>query len=166
MGDVYQGYFDRKRYILQHEVLGSIKIQEPIGWNNDEKELSRHKDYHGIFAKFSNNLKFYGDGYDFIKTIRNVYGINSQIRLVKDIKHPKTDIWERDYDGCLDMSTYQEEDGKISIKFNSGGLEQQLKSRESELVEVTRTKTLDGFPLADLDIKEVEIDERRIFLLL
>ncbi len=164
MSEINQSYFDRVRFILQNDNIGSIIIDEPIGWNSDEKELTRHKDYHGIFPKFSNNLKFIGNGYDYLKTIRDVYGINAQVILVKDEKHPKTDEWTRAYSGYLDMSTYSTEDNKISLKFNSGGLEVELKSRESESVEITRTKTLDGLPLDPLKIEQVELDGRRIFL--
>lgn len=164
MSGINQTYFDRVRFILQNDNLGSLIIEAPIGWNSDEKELSRHKDYHGIFPKFSNNLKFYGQAYDYLKTIYDIYGINAQVRLVKDEKHPKTDEWTRSYFGYLDMSTRQIEDNKISFKFNSGGLEAELKARESEAVEITRTTTLDGLPLSDLSINEVELDGRRIFL--
>jgi hypothetical protein len=164
MSNVNQGYFDRVRFILQNDSLGSLIIEEPVGWDNDEKELTRHKDYHGIFAKFSNNLKFQGQAYDYLKTIYDVYGINAEVRLVKDEKHPKTDIWTRSYFGYLDMSTRQIEDNKISFKFNSGGLEMEVKARESESVEITRSTTLDGLPLSDLSINEVELDGRRIFL--
>jgi hypothetical protein len=164
MSTINQTYFDRVRFILQNDNLGSLIIEEPVGWNSDDKELSRHKDYHGIFPKFSNNLKFIGEAYDYLKTIRDVYGINAQVRLVKDEKHPKTDEWTRSYSGYLDMSTYTNEDKKISLKFNSGGLEAELKARESEAVEITRSKTLDGIALPDLSINQVELDGRRIFL--
>lgn len=164
MSNVNQAYFDRVRFILQNDNLGSLIIEEPIGWDNDEKELTRHKDYHGIFPKFSNNLKFQGQAYDYLKAIYDVYGINAEVRLVKDEKHPKTDQWTRSYFGYLDMSTRQIEENKISFKFNSGGLEMEIKARESESVEITRNTTLDGLPLSDLPINEVELDGRRIFL--
>lgn len=164
MSVINQAYFDRVRYILQNDNLGSLIIEEPIGWNSDDKELSRHKDYHGIFPKFSNNLKFKGQAKDYLQTLYDIYGVNAQVRLIKDEKHPKTDEWTRSYFGYLDMSTRQVENNTIALKFNSGGLEAELKSRESETVEITRTTTLDGIPLNDLNINQVELDGRRIFL--
>lgn len=164
MSGINQTYFDRVRFILQNDNLGSLIIEEPIGWNSDEKELSRHKDYHGIFPKFSNNLKFKGQAKDYLQTLYDIYGVNAQVRLIKDEKHPKTDEWVRSYYGYLDMSTRQVENNTIALKFNSGGLEAELKSRESEAVEITRTTTLDGIPLNDLNINQVELDGRRIFL--
>ena len=164
MSGINQTYFDRVRFILQNDNLGSLIIEEPIGWNSDDKELARHKDYHGIFPKFSNNLKFIGEAKDYLQTAYDIYGINAQVRLVKDEKHPKTDEWTRVYYGYLDMSTRQVENNAIALKFNSGGLEAELKSRESEDVEITRTTTLDGDQLSDLPINQVELDGRRIFL--
>jgi hypothetical protein len=164
MSNVNQGYNDRVQFFLQNSELGSLEITEPIGWNNDEKELERHKDYHGIFPKFSNSLKFIGTAYDYLKLADELYGVNVDVRLVKNEKHPKTDVWTRTYDGYLDFTTFSEEDNQISIKFNSGGIEAKLKSSESEDVEITRTTTLDGQPLEELELKQVELDVRRIFL--
>lgn len=161
---INQGYSDRVRFIVSNSEFGSKVITEPEGWNTDQKEISRHKDYHGIFPKFSNALKFVEDGKDYIKMVYGVIGINADLRLKKQIRHPKTDEWVTEYYGYLDMSTYIYEDGKVSMKFSSGGLESIIKARENEQIEVTREKTIDGHPLSPLKIDEVEFDGRRIFL--
>ena len=82
MSVINQAYFDRVRYILQNDNLGSLIIEEPIGWDSDDKELSRHKDYHGIFPKFSNNLKFKGQAKDYLQTLYDIYGVNAQVRAM------------------------------------------------------------------------------------
>jgi hypothetical protein len=53
---------------------------------------------------------------------------------------------------------------QVSVKFNSGGLEQLLKSRESEKVEVDRLTTIDGKAIPELPTIDVELEGRRIFL--
>src|SRR5690606_24816133 len=106
---VQQGYYNRVRYTLYHKILGSQIIEEPEGWKDDEKELHRHLRYHGIFASFSNNAKYYGNGYSFLKTVYEIDGINAKVRLTKEIRHPKTDEWVREYTGVFDFSTYVEE---------------------------------------------------------
>lgn len=164
MANINQSYYDRVRYILQNKNLGSLVVSEPEGWRSDDKELSRHKDYHGIFPKFSNSLKFYGSARDYLKQVRDIFGINEDIRLVKEERHPKTDIWTRTYDGYLDLSTYEDEDKKVSLKFSSGGLEAILKTRIDDEVEITRENTIDGKPLNPISEIDVELDGRRIFL--
>jgi len=157
-------YFDRVRYTLYNKNQGSLIIEEPIGWRSDEKELARHETYHGIVSRFSNSSKFIGDGKDFIQLVYDIEGINAEIKLKREEKHPKTDLWTLTYSGYLDLSTYELEGNQISIKFNSGGLEQALKARESEQVEIDRTTTIDGKTIANLEPITVALDGRRIFL--
>jgi hypothetical protein len=164
MSTINQGYNDIVRYILQNQHIGSVVVTEPVGWDSDDKEYSRDDKYHGVFVKMSNNLKFIENGYETLKFIYEIGGINEDIRLVKEEKHPKTDIWTRVYDGYLDMSTYVDENKTISIKFNSGGIEKLLKSRESEKVEIDRETTIDGKQIPPLDTKIIELEPRRIFL--
>jgi hypothetical protein len=164
MGTVNQSYFNRVKYTLSHPESGSLVIDEPIGWNNDEKEFARNEEYHGIFTNFSNSLKFIESGADFILLVDELYGINAQLRLTKDERHPKTDLWVRSYDGYLDLSTKEEEDNQVSVKFNSGGLEQLLKARESEQVEVDRLTSIDGGILDPLRVDTVLLEGRRVFL--
>lgn len=164
MGNINTSYTDRVRYILTNIIDGSLIIQEPIGWEDDEKELARNEEYHGIFAKFSNNLKFIGDAKAYIELIDQLQGINADIRLVKEERHPKTDLWTRIYDGYLDLSTIEIEGNELTIRFNSGGLEQMLKSREGQKIELDRNTTLDGFEIDELEPINVELEGRRIFL--
>ncbi len=164
MSTINPTYHDRVKYTLQHKDYGSLIIDEPIGWHDDEKEYIRNSKYHGIFAKFSNSLKFIGDGAEYIKLIRNVYGINADIRLTRDEKHPNTDEWVRSYDGYLDLSTFESENKQVSVKFNEGGLQSLLKSRESEKVEIERTETIDKKAMPSIQTRTIGLDGRRIFL--
>ena len=157
-------YFDRIRYTLFNKNQGSLIIEEPIGWKSDEKELARHEQYHGIISRFSNSSKFIGDGKEFIQLVDDVDGINADIQLKREEKHPQTDEWQLGYSGNLDLSTKETENNQIAIKFNSGGLEQALKARESEQIEIDRTTTIDGKTIPDIIPITVALDGRRIFL--
>lgn len=164
MGNVQPSYNDRVQYTLKNEHLGSLIVTEPIGWESDEKEYARHEQYHGIIAKFSNSSKFIGSAKEFIQTVKDMYGINAQIELIREEKHPVTDVWTLSYSGYLDLSTWGKENNKISVKFNSGGLVELLKSRESEMVEVDRLNTMDGQSLPPINPIEVNLEGRNIFL--
>src|SRR5690606_2165130 len=157
-------YNDRVEYTLQNKDYGSLIINEPIGWETDEMEFSRHQEYHGMIINFSNNLKFIGDAADYITLIYEIYGINAELLLRRKERHPRTNKWENTYIGYLDLSTYEKAENQISCKFNSGGLIELLKSRESEKIEIERTDTLDGNPLEELETKNVLFEGRRIFL--
>lgn len=157
-------FFNRTEYILYHKIYGSLIITEPIGWRDDGKEFARNKNYDGIFTKFSNNLKFIDNGYHFLKSIYLIYGIEAKVRLIKNEMHPKTDEWTRSYSGFLDMSTYKDKDNEISVKFNSSGLEQTLKARQNEKIEVERLTDLDGNEIPELQTENIVLNGKRIFL--
>lgn len=164
MGLINPTYHNRVKYTLQHNDYGSRAITEPIGWRTDEKEYVRNKKYHGVFTKFSNSLKFIDNGAAYITLIYKIYGINADIRLIRDEKHPHTDQWIRSYDGFLDMSTYSIQNNQVSIKFNAGGLEKLRKAKGNEKVEIERLDTMDGDTLQPLQTKLVQLEGRRIFL--
>lgn len=165
MGNVNQGYYDRVRYILRniHFDDETLKV-EPEGWKSDDTEFGRSKTYHGIFPQFSNNLKFVLDGATYINLVRDLYGVNERIKLIREERNPKTDVWDETYYGFLDLSTWESEDGKVSCKFNSAGIEQALKVRESDMFEIDRISTEGGYPLDPLNPIVVAIDGREIFL--
>jgi hypothetical protein len=164
MSNINLSYNDRVRYTLKSKNLDPLIVTEPIGWAEDDKEYSRHEQYHGIIAKFSNSLKFIDSGADYIQLVLDLYGINEQVELIREEKHPQTDVWTLTYSGYLDLSTWSMEKNQVSVKFNSGGLEQLLKSRESEKVEVDRLTTIDGKTIPELNTIDVELEGRRIFL--
>lgn len=164
MADINPTYFDRVRYTLQHELSDSVTIKEPEGWDNDDKEYARVKDYAGIFAKFSNNLRFVGDSADYITFHKDVYGINAKIRLTKEVAHPQTDIFEKSYSGVLDLSTYSKKKGQVSVKFNASGLQQLIKAREKKKIEIDRTETLDGDAIDPINKEILIMTGREIFL--
>ena len=161
---VSTSFSDRSRYTLQHFADGSLIVAEPIGWREDDKEYSRHKTYRGVISNFSNNLGFIKEGKQFIINVYDAYGINAKLRLIKDEKHPKSDVWTRIYDGYLDFSTLSVKEDRLEIRFNSGGLETLLKTRNSERLFITKNESMDGLPLNELSVEKVKLEGRKIFL--
>jgi len=157
-------YYDRNRYTLLHKESGSKVIREPIGWKNEQLEFLRNKTYDGILTKISGELKFTGDGKKYIENVDNLYGINADIRILKDEKHPVTDEYTRVWDGGFDLSTMVVENEVLTIKIDTSGLEQILKARQSEKYELERLETLSGEVLPPLKIDRLVYDGRKIFL--
>jgi hypothetical protein len=163
MSNINTGYNDRVYYELQHASgIQPVAHSDIIGWNDDEKELARNLDYEGIFSKFSNALKFKGEALSFINTIRNIYGPNAKIRLIKNVKDNNL-VWQREYTGFLNMKTWEMQDNQVSLKFHSGGLEEQLKSRKNDKIEIERTESLSGKTITDLELSQLHLPGRKIF---
>jgi hypothetical protein len=156
---------DRVRYTLSHISEPSVTIKEIKNWSDDEKEYARNTDYDGIVAKYSNSLEFVEEGMRFIVFIDDTYGINADIFLRKEEMHPRTDAWHQVYSGYLDLSTLEKNENSVTVQLSSGGLEQLVKARESEQVEIDRLTTLDGATLPFPTTVPVQMDGRKIFLL-
>lgn len=155
---------DRVEYSLFHKDFGTQIITEPEGWKDDEKEYARVDEYDGIFVRFSNNLTFVKDGAGFLAMIYNMYGINEDVILRKRERHPHTNVWMNTYMGYLDFSTYEFQNNKVTIKFDSGGIEQLLKTRMKDDFEIERLDTIEGRPLPELPVETIVLNGRRIFL--
>ncbi len=166
MGTFQGPYHDRVRYKLQHKLYGNIKVKsaDVIGWDDDDKEQHRNDDYSGVFPKWSNSLKFTGEAKNYINAIRRIYGRNEEIRIIKDEKD-QLDIWQRVYSGYLTVKTWEEDDGIVGLKFDSGGLEKILKARKKVKTEIERTIDLKGNTIPSMPLKKLHLPGRRIFLI-
>lgn len=163
MTDIRLAYSDRVRYTLQNKISGSLVIDEPLGWNDDDKEYARNKEYDGIFAKFSNNLTFIGDSADYINQVRNTQGVLGKIRLIKDEKD-ENEQWVRSYTGFLDMPTWSSDNGKVKLKFNSGGLQEKIKTRLTDKIELEALENLEGEAIEALQLEKLLFEGRKVFL--
>lgn len=168
MGNIYQSYFNMYRYFIRGK-FGVIEISQPIGWDSDNKVFKRSKDVHGVFINLSSTLEFYvGDedndgGYDYLKKVYDVYGINAIVSLIKEENISGT--WEEVYRGYFDFSTYVREENKIKIMFNESGLYEKIKARNSEELELDRLTTMDGSVLPQLRTDVMEIEGRKILII-
>ncbi|TDE53755.1 hypothetical protein [Flavobacterium sp. GT3P67] len=157
-------YFDNIRHTLYSVHKPPLVITDPIGYENSNEEFTRTIKNIGVVANFSSDLKFVNDGLDYIEDIIFNYGVNETITIKKEGKDPNTDEWIELYFGTLDIMVYENEDGVLSIRINSGGIDKIFKSRESESIEIESIKTLDEIAIPELVTKKITNEGREIFL--
>ena len=164
MADVNNSYNNYVRFVLKSTFKDSIIIKEPIGWKDDDLELDRHKDYHGIFTNFTNNLEFTNEAKQYINDAYEIYGINEDLLLIKQItKDDGTDVvWQTRYTAYADFNTLVNEETTLSIKFNSNNLAELIKSHESDDFEIETDKDIDGNGIGTIETNSVEIKGRDI----
>lgn len=155
--------FNRVRYTFYSDILDPLVIEEPVNWNDDEKEIIRSEKWFGITKNLSNNLDYYGNAFDYIKSVYDISGIKGNIRLEKEERNGQTDAWELSYSGYLDFSTYKQDKNYIKIKFNESQFFKNIESRMKEKYELERLDDLKGNPLPALTYKTLSLQGRDIF---
>jgi hypothetical protein len=164
MGIINPTYSNRVRFKLMNSDLGEIVAQEPIEWESDDVEFARHERYLGMFVDISGTLTFVDDAADYLRLAKETFGVQAKVQLIKQERHPITDRWISGDLLDLDMSTFNDEDRRFSIKILSSGLYELLKNREGDKVELERTHSLDGAFLPALNTINLPLTPRRIFL--
>ena len=177
MGRIQNNYFDFVEYALRRGQDKEVIISEPVGWQDDQKEIVRDLKSHGKKVKFNSNLEFYDvevegkeNSFKFLKSVYEIYGINAVVTLEKRILDPDDFSGNRkvtEYIMTLDYSTMEiiedEKGRRIKIKSNDEGIGQILIARLSEQVEIERIDTIDGKSLPELNFQKVELDGKKIF---
>ena len=154
-------YYDRVRYFLDHE-HSKFEVLEPINWNKDDKIFTRNENYHGITTELSGELIFVKSARDYLIGILEEYGINTDLKLTREIKNPQTDLWEKDYEGWVDFLTYKITDTKFTVKFNSDPLVTKFKSKQKSTVELERRTNLEDEEIPELEKIDLHVIGRRI----
>ena len=153
MSDVRVAKSNHVLFVLKSDISNSLELtQEPGGWAEDELEIIRHKEYHGIFTQFTNSLVFYNEAKDYIINNFKIRGLNANLYLSKYVLE---DIdgeikYNQQYLGLADYNTMRIRDNGVTIKFNSNDLEQLMKSHEGDEFELERSDSIDGYPIGVL----------------
>jgi len=155
--------FNRRRYTFYSPKFGTLEIEEPDGWNDDEKELIRSEKFFGIMTSLSNNLSFYGKGFQYLKSAYDIDGIKANVTMECEERDDNSDFWQIVYTGNFDFSTYQQEENYINIKFNESQFFKNIESRWKDKFELDRLDDLKGGILQPLTYDSLRLRGRDIF---
>ena len=150
--------YDRVKYELIYEGK-SIMIEEPKGWSDDSRSWVRNKTQHGIVMELSSNLDYYETGFELIQEAFRRGGVNADLRLIKSRRNEK-DLWELDYEGVFDFTTYSRKQNHVSIKFNANKYTLLYKTNKDKKLTYRDDTRLDGSDRTIIDgVREIEINE-------
>jgi hypothetical protein len=104
------------RVTLSNEVVGSLVISEPGGWEDAKLKLVRNKEYHSLVELYDQPLTFYGEGLnnngglDFIRNIETTQGLDAIITISIEVTHDLGYSYEQLYSGIISLETVKEID--------------------------------------------------------
>jgi len=163
-------------YVLQYEDQEQYDLKrEPEGWDEDDLEIVRNEDYHGITTQFTNGLKFRGGAKEYILEAYRRGGLNTNLYLIKyvlksnakykvtpvDLVGSSAPAFEERYRGLADFTTLSQEENYVEINFNSDELERLIKTHENDDFEIERTTDLDGDEISDFSTQQTVVIDGR-----
>lgn len=157
-------FYDRKKYTLYHADNEGVEVEEPLEWETDDRSFVRNKELHGIAINITDELTFIGDGKDYLSSILEDYGVNTDVRLLAEIRDTQTDEWRTNYDAYVDFETYSESDTEFKVKFDADPLLVRFKSKLKAKVELERLTDLKGDSIPPARIDTIYLDGRDILL--
>lgn len=162
--------FDKDHeFTLDSIELGSIVVEDPLNWDEDDKTYKYDKLGGGTLEKINTNLEFYGEGHDFIKSHPLVFGFDSEISVTKRIKDPykKGEDWRISYQASLDLTQSKFDRSRTTpiakIPFTQGGLYDRIKARYSTKFDLVEPIDADGNAITELDTIIEQVTGREIF---
>lgn len=170
MANIRSGNSNFVLFVLKSDNSASLEmLEEPLGWNDDELELTRHIKYHGIFTKFTKGLRFHSEAKDYIENAYVLGGLNTNLRLtkfiIKDVidKDGNSDVkFIQRYTALADYNTKVIKGNLLEIKFNSNDLAELIKSHESDTFEIERVDSIDDVNLDKLKLNSIAIKGRTL----
>ncbi len=156
------------RFKLYHPTFKAALVlnNDPMGWDAERKTIERDPTLHGVFVKYTPDLKFVKDGRALIADLYNSFGIEAEITLTIEAKNLKTREWELQYTGRLDLTTLVIDKDFAQCRVDEIGFYQKIKNRQDIKVSLQAATDQDGNNLAvfpDLNLPMHSKSIRRTF---
>lgn len=158
------------RFILSHDINGTIEISEPLGWSSAVLKLERHEDFHSLVEYFDGAFTFYGSdggningGIDWIKSTELQFGFDTTINILIEVSFDEGETFEEIFSGQLDLTGAQElKDNKIEIPIIRNSLWSNFIARQDVPVNIQSTTDLDGNTVVKATAIELKLPSQNI----
>lgn len=157
------------RFQLQHAIEGTKTISEPDGWKDAKLKLERHPDYHSLIEYFEGDFIFYGSngvddgGINFIKTVENLYGVDSELKIIIDVSFDEGYSYQNVFTGLLDLSALQEvKNNKLSCPIINSSFWSKFISRKETPINLKSSTDLDGITKTVVDDIVINLTSQKI----
>lgn len=161
---------DTVRYYFNSSQLGRVLVPEPRNYKDGNgATYTRDSDSKGIMRVNSNELEFFGEGYDYLMRINTIYGVVPDVRVDKWVKDEKRLDQRWTYIGSfgLDITSliFNNDNRTVKASYTNGGLADKLDSRISDDYDLIETTGgTDGVDIGELETVICSLPGKAIFL--
>ncbi|MGB3946679.1 MAG: hypothetical protein WBM13_01735 [Bacteroidia bacterium] len=128
------------RFTLTNAIEGDLILSdEPIGWADIVLNVKRDMKLHGVFFEYAINLKFYEEGYNYIRRVYDLQSREAYIGILVETKCSDTDAFDEFYIGKLLLAKVVfscEDDCICECPIEQSGCLMQFKNRMDQAVDL------------------------------
>ena len=135
------------KFYLEDGGYTATEIENPVGWADAVFNFKRDKILHGVFFEYSIPLKFYGLGYNIIKTAYDADGVEAYQRIIIDVQCNSGDDYVNFYTGKLNFTKVQFQESDVcfvEVVIEDDSCLSAFKNRQDQEVELSSLVSLDG----------------------
>jgi hypothetical protein len=144
-----------------------IEVEEPNGWDSVEFTLQRSDLFIGLENDFSDNLTFEILGAQLLKNAFDKYCFDGDIDIkiesyCGDQNSGYTILSDETITGVINLITYREEQGAITVKMEDSGFSRKFKNRLDTVVNFDDQLSIEGESLSNLPAVNVLLHSKKI----
>lgn len=155
------------KFYLEDGGYTATEVENPVGWADATFNFKRDKILHGVFFEYSIPLKFYGTGYNIIKTAYEADGVEAYLRIIIDVQCNSGDDYENFYTGKLNFTKIQFQESDVcfvEVVIEDDSCLSAFKNRQDQDIELQSLVSLDGETMAEYEWinKEISLPSKTI----
>lgn len=163
-------------YLTSDTALGTRLIEEPRDFDKDSLVYELQEQGRYFSKSREEQITFLESGRDYLLTALDIYGPDTEIRLIVKVKDDKpledgfAEGWKTISNVGIDLYTLnldeEPDNQQVSVDLITGGVLKRVESRfkdEYDLTADTEVDDIGGIVTTDLDFKTICLDPRRIF---
>lgn len=150
---------DLFRYTITYQSIDYVLDHAPDGWDKETLgSYQRSTDYFGLIRTFSLPLRFVLDGAEILKFAYSNDGVEAGAKILIE-KRNKNWGYDAIYNGDLDFSSFEYDNGTVSINVMDDGTGKEIKARENTTYEIP----ISGPDVVNIVLPGVRFDDRTVW---
>lgn len=148
---------------FRHSLNGQQLNNEPLNWEALTLEITRSREVFGMMRKFSQDLQFWGDGRDILKTAYETDGIDAEVTYLGEIFDFATYTWQTIFEGRMNFDNYSEVQNEdrtdlININIEEESFETKIMNGLDTEVELLKLETKSGQTITPFTNENVNVN--------
>jgi|GEM_PF-2326631 len=153
----------RFRFTLDSDILGPLVLKnDPIGWDELGKTLTRSSATHGLLLDYSVQMGFIKEAKAYLELAYATLGIEADVRVLIEQENPNTWLYDEYYRGRIDFSDAEFTSTEVRCNVENEDFSQRFLNRDDVPIDLWGNTTVSGAASRQETPLTVELHSRAV----